>query len=635
MCGIVAMAGFVDAAALEAMNRVQVHRGPDSAGRYLSPDGGVGFAMRRLSIIDLESGHQPIANEDGDVVLVCNGEIYNSPQLRERLAGEGHRFRTRHSDVETIVHLYEAHGTDCLRHLNGMFGFCLHDRRRNLVFGARDRLGIKPLYYARRPGALAVASEIKSLLMLDGVEPRVNRQSLFHYMTLFYMPDSASILEGIERVPPGHFFVYDVAADDFRIERYWAPKFDRVARTPEEAKDLVRAGARAAVQRWTLADVPIACSLSGGLDSASVVGLLAEAGQGRIKTYTLGFAGADESAHNETGLARLVADKWGTEHHEIILSPDGLLDELVDMIWALDEPYGGGLPSWHVFKLMAQDVKVAMTGSGGDELFGNYHKPKFWEAGGARRLSILGRWLARSTPGGAGEWFGRLREIRAQQERYPFGGVYPNQYKYFSDADKRRRLFAMPLDAIEDTGAYLQRLYDASGADGIRNGLAAVDLRTQLAEEFLHMTDRFSMAHSLEARVPFLDHEFVEQVFTIDPRLRSTPAEMKHLLKHAMADLLPAPLLTARKHGFTIPIALWLRRRLAPVARHLLGAQRLEEQGYFAPDFAERYLEPHLAGRRDFHAVIWAALMFQLWHLVFIERRCRERPSFRVDDLVG
>jgi len=628
------MAGRMDPVCLDAMNGIHIHRGPDSAGRYTSVDGKVGLVMRRLSIIDVESGFQPILNEDEDIALVCNGEIFNSPQLRDELEAAGHRFRTRNSDVETIVHLYEEHGTDCLQSLNGMFGFCLHDRKRNIVFGARDRIGIKPLYYRHKPGVLALASELKSLLVLGDFEPAVNRQSLYHYMTLLYVPDADSILEGIKRVPPGHFFIYDISTDTFTLERYWSPGFDIVQRTPEEAMEFVRQGAREAVGRWTLSDVPIACSLSGGLDSASIVGLLAESGQSRIKTYTLGFSGADEADHNETELAQLVANKWDTEHHEIMLSPDGLLDELIDMVWALDEPYGGGLPSWYVFKMMAKDVKVAMTGSGGDELFGNYHKPKFWEVSGPRRLMILARWLARQNPGGASEWFVRLRAILGQRAQYPFGGAYPGQYKFFSDYDKRSSLFTMPVAEFEDTGALMQGLYDRSGAGNVRNGLAAVDFRTQLAEEFLHMTDRFSMAHSLEARVPFLDHEFVESVFTIDPKLRSTETEMKFLLKHSMSDLLPEPLLNARKRGFTIPIGLWLRTRLKPVARFLLSPERLATQGYFAPNFAQRYLEPHIAGRRDFGTVIWGMLMFQLWHLVFIEQRCLDKPSFTVDDIV-
>jgi asparagine synthase (glutamine-hydrolysing) len=628
------MAGRVDPDRLDAMNSSLIHRGPDSAGHYISADGKVGLAMRRLSIIDVESGFQPILNEEEDIVLVCNGEIFNSPHLREELEAKGHCFRTQNSDVETIVHLYEEYGTDCLQALNGMFGFCLYDRKRNIIFGARDRVGIKPLYYHLKPGALALASELKSLLGLDSFEPTVNRQSLFHYTTLLYVPDADSILEGIKRVPPGHFFVYDIEADTFTLERYWAPRFDIVQRSPQEAMDFVRQGAREAVGRWTLSDVPIACSLSGGLDSASIVGLLAESGQSHIKTYTLGFDGADEGDYDETRLARLVAQKWDTDHQEIKLSPEGLLDELIDMVWSLDEPYGGGLPSWYVFKMMAIDVKVAMTGSGGDELFGNYHKPKFWEVSGPRRLVIMARWLARKNPGGMEEWLARLRAIYAQQKQYPFGGVYPNQYKLFSDYDKCTALFAMPVAELEDTGALMQSLYDQSGAAHVRNGLAAVDFRTQLAEEFLHMTDRFSMAHSLEARVPFLDHEFVESVFTVDPMLRSTAAEMKFLLKHSMSDLLPKPLLQARKKGFTIPIGMWLRTRLKSVARFLLSPERLAAQGYFAPNFAQRYLEPHIEGRRDFHAVIWGALMFQLWHLVFIEQGCREKPSFTIDDIV-
>ncbi len=635
MCGIVALVGKSNRSRLDAMNAVQAHRGPDSAGHYISDDGRVSFAMRRLSIIDLESGDQPISNQSGTITLVCNGEIYNSPELRSDLERKGHQFKTRNSDVETIVHLYEEHGTDCLRFLNGMFGFVLHDVKNNLVFGARDRVGIKPLYYWRSGGCLALASELKSILQLPDFSPAVSAQSLYHYTTLLYVPDTESILEDVYRVPPGHYFVWDLNTQEFSLAPYWSPNFSITARDPEEASALVRTSAQAAVKRWTLSDVPIACSLSGGLDSASLVGLLAETGQKNIKTYTLGFSGQGEADWNETELARLVAKKWGTDHHEIILSPEGLLDDLISMVWSLEEPYGGGLPSWHVFKLMSQDVKVAMTGSGGDELFGNYHKPKFYEVSGLRRSAALARWLSRRNPGSTAELLKRFRALLRQGKQYPFGGLYPNQYKFFSDYDKRHGIFSMRTDGLEDTGAYHQRLFEASGADCVRNGLAAVDFRTQLAEEFLHMTDRFSMAHSLEARVPFLDHEFVETVFSIDPNLRSSHREMKYLLKRAMGDLLPGPLLTARKHGFTIPIGLWLRTRLKALAKFLLDADRLNRQGLFSPDFSRRYLEPHLSGQRDFDMIIWGMLMFQLWHLVFVEQRWTESPNLTISDLVN
>jgi asparagine synthase (glutamine-hydrolysing) len=635
MCGIVAIAGPNGIDRLQALNRSLIHRGPDSEGHYVSPDGNVGLAMRRLSIIDLGSGDQPISNEDGDIVVVCNGEIYNSPELRRDLEAGGHRFSTRNSDVETIVHLYEDRGPECLQALNGMFGFVLHDRKRNLLFGARDRIGIKPLYYWQDGNTVAFSSEMKSLLQMDRISRTVNRQSLYHYMTLLYVPDSESILDGVMRVPPGHYFIYELENRTLSLHRYWSPEFNVVPRSPEETAEFVREEARAAVDRWSLSDVPIACSLSGGLDSTSIVGLLAETGQSRIKTYTLGFSGDDEAEWNETELAREVAEKYSTEHHEIILSPDGLLDELIDMVWALDEPYGGGLPSWYVFKLMSEDVKVAMTGTGGDELFGNYHKNRIYKAGPARRVAILALWLARRNPGGLGLLLKRVRAVLKQRRKYPFGGVYTNQYLYFSDYDKRGSLFTMPMDDLEDTCAYMQRLYDQSRAGQVSNGLAAVDFRTQLAEEFLHMTDRFSMAHSLEARVPFLDHEFVEKVFTIDPKLRSTDAEMKYMLKCAMGDLLPESLLKARKRGFVIPINLWLRTRLQPVARWLLSPERLTRQGLFDSSFISLYLEPHVAGRKDFTSVIWAALMFQLWHLIYVEQKSTERPSFSIDDIVS
>ena len=343
--------------------------------------------------------------------------------------------------------------------------------------------------------------------------------------------------------------------------------------------EILRAELRAAVRRWTLSDVPIACSLSGGLDSSAVVGLLAEAGYPRIKTYSLGFVGEEEQLWNEIDLARQVAQRWGTDHHEIILEPNELLSDLASMVWHLDEPYGGGLPSWYVFREMSRDVKVGLTGTGGDELFGNYGKFRIYEASKLLQASLASRrWadgrgdilarflsplatLSNSLPSswrwiGRGHFLSQLPRIISE----PFGRYYYANFDYLSDDRKRADVFRIQNGNLQDTASYLQRLYDASQAQDLRNGLAAVDFRTQLAEEFLFMTDRFSMAHSLEARVPFLDHVLVESVFRIPSSMRTTTGDLKYLFKMAVGDLLPQPLLNAPKRGFVLPIKLWLRQ---------------------------------------------------------------------------
>jgi asparagine synthase (glutamine-hydrolysing) len=648
MCGIVGIAGQQDPRWVRRMNSTIGHRGPDDEGEYRSPDGLVSLAIRRLSIIDVQSGHQPMQNEDGSIWIVFNGEIYNAPEIRLDLERRGRRFVTNNSDTEVLLHLYQEKGPSLLEHLNGMFAFVIHDQKRGLLFGARDRMGIKPLYYWLAGGRFAFASELKSLLSLPFIERDIDEQSLFHYMTLLYVPDEASIIKEVYRVPPAHSFLYDVNSRSFKLQRYWQLRFDaNEHRSADEWTNILRTELQAAVRRWTLSDVPIACSLSGGLDSSAIVGLLAEAGYPRIKTYSLGFVGEEEQSWSEIGLARQVAERWATDHHEIILEPKELLSDLVSMVWHLDEPYGGGLPSWYVFREMSRDVKVGLTGTGGDELFGNYGKFRIYEAQPLVESSLaLRQWSKKSSdllaeffspiaalsarlPSswrwiGRGRWLSQLPDIVKQ----PFGHYYYANSEFFSDELKRASVLRVRNGSMENTATYLQSLYDASDADGLRNGLAAVDFRTQLAEEFLFMTDRFSMAHSLEARVPFLDHVLVENVFRIPPAIRTKAGDLKYLFKRAIGDLLPGQLLTTSKRGFVIPIKLWLRRELRPLAERLLHPQRLHQQGLFHPQFYEMFVRPHLEQRADFTSQVWAALMFQIWHLIFIEQNQTEAPVY-------
>ncbi len=583
-----------------------------------------------------------MCNEDGTIWLVFNGEIFNAPDLRRDLERR-HKFRTSHSDSEVLLHLYEEVQADLPSELNGMFAFVIYDKARRRIFGARDQLGIKPLYLWQDAGRFAFASELKSLLLLPRVERDVDTQSLFHYLTLLYVPGDASIIRGIHRLPAAHSFLYQLDNAGFRAERYWRPRFRTSVRTSanEEAEGL-RFELRDAIRRWTLSDVPIACSLSGGLDPSAIVGLLAETGYPRFRTYTLGFSDTKEQPWDERARARLVAQRWGTEHQEIELRAERLLDDLVAMVWHLDEPYAGGLPAWYVFKEMSSSVKVGFTGTGGDELFGNYGKYEWYETSRinalARSLRRGSRWLADVAAAtsdltglGLRRTLGRGDRFRglARQLRHPFGESYYASLLYFGDTEKRTAVISPTVAAAaEDTGALLQRLYDGTRAGCLRDGLMAVDLQTQLPEEYLFMTDRFSMAHSLEARVPLLDLGLVERVLAVPAALRTRPRDTKYLLRRAVRDLLPPALLDAPKRGFVIPVELWLRRELRPLVASLLSPERLARQGLFRPDFYSRFVAPHLDGRVTYTWQIWAALMFQLWHVVFIERRERDRPSY-------
>jgi asparagine synthase (glutamine-hydrolysing) len=578
MCGIAGIVGRWDEALLERLGASLHHRGPDGGG--VAADGDVALVARRLAILDLETGEQPMTSPSGRSTIVFNGEIYNAPGLRASLEREGRVFATDHSDTEVVLALWEERGAEGLRALNGMFAFALLDREAGALVLVRDRFGIKPLYYSDAP--FAFASELRTLLHVPGIGRDLDRESLFHYLSLRFVPGERSILTGVKRLPPGHLLRYDLESRVPSVQRWWKLEFGRNG-DPSE----LRGRLRDAVVRWTLSDVPVAVSLSGGLDSSAVTALLAESGA-YVHSYSLGFAGEDD----ELPLARALAERWGTDHHEAVVDADELLDDLLQMVWALDEPYGGGLPSWYVYRFMADDVKVGLTGTGGDELFGNY-----------RRFVPFER--------------ARLRALhRDDVRRYHFEPSY-----YFTDEEKR----ALGVDGL-DTSALLQRVYDESGSSQPRDAVLYLDVATQLPDEFLHMTDRFSMAWSLETRTPFLDHELAEYVASLPPELRTDADDPKRLLREAVADLLTPAHLEAPKRGFVFPLERWLRGELRPLAERLVSREHLRAQGIFREDADFLSLDAER---------LWPVLMFQLWHLLYVEEALTEAPTFSWRELTA
>ncbi|OAI46831.1 hypothetical protein AYO44_10665 [Planctomycetaceae bacterium SCGC AG-212-F19] len=601
MCGIAGVTRQENFDYLPAMAEQMHHRGPDDYGDYVDAPAGVALAMRRLSIVDLAGGRQPMSNEDGSIWVVFNGEIYNAPQLRQGLADHGHRFQTDHSDTEVLVHLYEEKASGMLDDLNGMFAFVIYDQRAGRLFGARDRAGIKPLYYSQQGQGFAFASELKCLRVLPWVGSGLDPEALYHYLSLQFVPAPRSILADVRKLPAGHCFTYDLSSARLDVHRYWQLRAAADhTRSPGAWTEAIRAKLAQAVARQTLSDVPIACSLSGGLDSATVVALLSEHGAERVKTYTLGFSGSGEEGYNELALARAVARRWNTDHHEVIADPDSLLTDLERMVWHLDEPYGGGLPSWYVFELIGRDCKVALTGTGGDELFGNYGKWRLHERPGWYRFLRSVRDAVRSK---------QVREI-GDQIRLPHGHCY---HRYFSDAVKDGLVAAQLRDGHGGTEAMLEELWQHSGTRNPRDAVAAIDFQLQLPDEFLAVTDRFSMAHSVEARVPFLDHELIDLVFSIPAHIRTAPDDPKYLLRRAVSDLLPGALRTAPKKGFVLPLPVWTRGPLRDMIGDLLGPAALRRQGWFNSSLWDKVVKPHLAGAADWTQQVWTLLMFQLW----------------------
>jgi asparagine synthase (glutamine-hydrolysing) len=626
MCGIygfVASTGDLGdphmvARTLAAMDGSIVHRGPDDSGRYA--DGACALGMRRLSIIDLGGGRQPIANEDRRVWVVFNGEIYNYRQLRQQLIVRSHNFVTT-SDTEVLVHLYEDKGEGLLDDLAGMFGFAIWDRERQTLLLARDRLGIKPLYYAVTPRGLVFGSELKSLLCHAEVRRAVSPEALSHYLSFGHTPPNQSILDGVRKLPPGHLLRY--RRGELTLRRYWELPASERAVDEREAVVEVRQLVRQAVRSHLVADVPVGAFLSGGIDSATIVGTMAELGV-RPKTFSIGFREAD---FNELDYARMVARRFGTDHHELVVRPDAwaLTERLV---WFLDEPFAdvSAIPTYLVSQLAAAQVKVVLSGDGGDELFAGYERYSWtvaeerrfgWLPSPARRALTA---LAAALPDGArGKRY--LRHIAL-----PAHARYVDGEATFQAPDKAR-LVGRDLAALlaqracTAFAAYAERQAILDGAPGdLIKRLIYLDMLTYLPLDILTKVDRMTMAHSLEARPPLLDHALVERVFTLPSSLKLTSdGTHKSILKRAVADLLPPEILHRPKRGFAVPIVKWFRRELREPMRALLSDRRLVERGWLDAAAVQTLVDEHLRGRRDHSLSLWSLMTLELWARAYLD----------------
>jgi asparagine synthase (glutamine-hydrolysing) len=599
---------------------VIVHRGPDDFGCHADAEAALG--MRRLSIVDVAGGHQPLGNGDGSVQVVCNGEIYNHKALRADLAARGHTFRTD-SDVEVIAHLYDQYGIDGFARLDGMFAFALWDARAHRLVLGRDRVGIKPLYVAETHGRLLFGSEAKCLLA-GGLEAAIDTQALHDYLTLGYVPDPASIYRGARQLPPAHVLVAEPGADGrfkTRIERYWhlsghatAPRAQSEAEWQEE----LVATLRGAVESHLMADVPLGVFLSGGLDSGTIVALMHELGVAPIRTFTIGF---EEKTFSELDLARQVARRYGTEHHELVVKPDAaaLLPQLVRHF---DEPFADStaIPVWYVSELARRHVTVVLCGEGGDELLAGYHTYR------ARRIARMYARLPRLI----GERLvpGVVRRLPVSHARVSFdykakrfvGGAYLPPaaghlwWKTVLAEDVKASLYANGAAAhVAPTARLYEALWNEADGDEI-DRLQYIDTALYLPADLLVKADRMSMAHSLEARVPFLDRSMVELSRRIPSRLRLKGLTTKYLLRRAMAGRLPEPIIRGQKLGFNVPMSAWLAGPLRELLGDVLSPARLARQGLLAPRAVERLVREHLARTADHSHALWTLLVLGVWH---------------------
>jgi asparagine synthase (glutamine-hydrolysing) len=610
MCGIAGTISLdgrrVRADEVRAMCAAMVHRGPDAAGFFFDTE--VALGMRRLSIIDLATGVQPIRNEDGTIWIVFNGEIYNFHELRCELEQRGHTFVTT-SDTETIVHLYEEYGRRCVERLRGMFAFAIWDGRRRELFAARDRLGIKPFYYAETAGRLAFASELRALLEVPTIDRSINWRALNRLVTFLTTPQSEAIVSGVKKLPPGHLLIA-AAGRGVRVEPYWdvvfAPDYGKSERWfVERLRELLAES----VQLHLVSDVPVGAFLSGGIDSSAVVATMTRLRSDPVKTFSIGFR---EAEYSEAPYARRVASHTGTQHHELILGP-GDVPGLDEMVRYLDEPFGdaSAIPTYAVSRLAARHVKVVLSGDGGDELFGGYTRYLVEARERRRRLPWPARRLlavaSRIIPDGMrGRNFTRHFAL-AGFDRYLDAGT-------MFRADDRRRLFRSDvLSAIGDDDPLDEERRYLSRVEGDWLSAAQyLDVKSYLPLDILTKVDRMSMAVSLEARVPLLDHRVVEFAATIPPELQVKNGVPKYILKRAMDGILPPDIIERPKHGFEVPLERWFRGDLSATLREVLLSDRTRRRGIFDVDHIARMIEWQRRGR-SLYLHLWTLLTFELW----------------------
>jgi asparagine synthase (glutamine-hydrolysing) len=629
MCGI---AGFVvpenqlaDETQLKRMLDVIVHRGPDDDGTYVR--GNVALGMRRLSIIDLGTGHQPIHNEKRDVWVVFNGEIYNYQSLRQSLEALGHQFYTQ-SDTEVIVHLYEEHGERFVEHLNGMFGIALWDERAKRLVIARDRLGEKQIYYARRNGALAFGSEIKCLLQTNLVSRDMNLRAIDGFLNFLYTPAPETAFNDVHELPPAHVLILDAAG--LRVQRYWNVRFGvREQKSEREWIDVFRRQFAASVRSRLVSDVPLGALLSGGIDSSAVVAEMAAAANGRVKTFCIGY-GADGAYYDERRYAAMVARKFDTEHVELVVTPD-VVKIIPQLVEAFDQPFAdsSAIANYYVFRETRKHVKVVLTGLGGDEVAAGYERYLGLQL--HRRYRALPSWLREQVieriagllpdPKSGNRTVERVKRF-VRQGSLPDDRAYLGYISAFDDA-RRGELWTKSARAgLADCNPalFITQPFNQSGASDALSSALYADTMTYLSGDLLTLTDRMSMQSSIEARAPLIDHELVELMARVPSSLKLRGFTKKYLLKKAFEGTLPHEILYRKKRGFTVPLTVWFRNELKPLLQRELSRERIEHVGLFNWQYVQRLVEEHATNRENHHSRLWALLMFMVWHERYIER---------------
>jgi len=606
----------IDRSLLSRMNQVQFHRGPDEEGLHVEP--GIGLAHRRLSIIDLSNGQQPLFNEDGSVAVVFNGEIYNFPELSRELQAAGHCFRT-HCDTEVIVHAWEEWGEACVERFRGMFAFAIWDRNRRILFLARDRLGIKPLHYALLPdGRLLFASEIKSLLECPALSREIDPRAVEDYFSYGYVPDPRSIFRDVHKLEPGYTLTVQPGQKELRPRQYWdVPFVSNGVHSEADAQEGLIEKLREAVNIRLIAEVPLGAFLSGGVDSSAIVALMAGLSDKPVSTCSISFS---DPEFNEAHYAADVAEQFATDHLVEEVDPDdyALVDQLAGLY---DEPYAdsSAMPTYRVCELARKRVTVALSGDGGDENFAGYRRYR-WHMYEERLRSLMPRGMRKPLFGVLGslypkiDWAPRVFRAKSTFQALARDAVegYFHNFSILPDA-LRGQLYSPEFHkqlagyhGIEVFNRYLEK-----APEHPLSMVQYLDMKTYLAGDILTKVDRASMAHSLEVRVPILDHEFVEWVSGLPPEMKYSAGEGKRIFKRALEPLLSREILYRRKMGFAVPLASWFRGPLRQRLRTALLGETLAGTGIFNVRFLETLLDQHQSGRRDHSAALWSLLMFE------------------------
>jgi asparagine synthase (glutamine-hydrolysing) len=604
MCGIAGFTGPPSRTLLERMAESLHHRGPDSAGYWEGE--GISLGMRRLAIIDVETGQQPVFNEDKTVAVVFNGEIYNHVELRTQLLRAGHRFSTDHSDTEVIVHLYEEFGLDFVQHLNGMFAIALWDSTQRKLILVRDRLGIKPLYFACTAGNLIFGSEPKALLIHPEVSRSPNFVSIHHYLSLKNVPGPASAFKDIEQLRGGELAIFD--GRDVTRQRWWKADFSSRSDLSEaDAASRIRELLYDSVQLQMRSDVPFGAYLSGGVDSSTIVALLATIGGRKLKTFTLVYNDDFLNKESDRIFARRMAEQCGSEHHEHLVTFDDLPNKLDQVVSAFDEPFSGVISTYFLTQSIADHVKVALSGDGADELFGSYLAHRIAQPLDdyvAGRTELAARSVSPADLARLAGLAGRGDEAAQRM------GLY-----LLDDREKHGLYSPMMSEAVggASTEDMIRKILESCTSSDPLNRSLFLDQETLLADQVLPFVDRLSMAHSVEVRPPFLDHRLAEFAATLPGSLKIRGGRVKHILKEAVKDLLPADLLARPKEGFIMPINEWLLGKLKSYVQATLAAERLARHGLFRGSAVQALLDDHYSQRANRGNQIWNLLMLQLW----------------------